>query len=74
MREYHPDPHVLERFVRSVASPPEARLVVRHLLTRCPGCRAIVQELAGRGWAARQESEREPLTESRKVSPRETQE
>ncbi|MES1211177.1 MAG: hypothetical protein ABUL63_02465 [Acidobacteriota bacterium] len=67
MREYHPDPRVLERFVRAVASPPEAQLVVRHLLTRCPRCRAIVQELAEPGWAARQE----PLKESRKASPEE---
>lgn len=55
MKEYHPDSRVLERFVRGVASPPEAQLVVRHLLTRCPRCRAVVQELAqelaGPGWA-----------------------
>lgn len=50
MREYHPDPRALERFVRGLVSRQEVKLVVRHLLTRCPRCLAIVQDLAGPGW------------------------
>lgn len=47
MREYHPAPEVLERFVYGTLGPLECRNVVRHLLTGCPVCRQVT----GRFWA-----------------------
>lgn len=41
----HPDPQLLERFMRAEAGGLERRNVVRHLLTRCPRCLSVTQRL-----------------------------
>jgi len=41
----HPPRDVLLRFALDTANRQENRLVVRHLLTRCPSCAAVVREL-----------------------------
>lgn len=41
----HPEVARLERFMRGDLPRPEARLVVRHLLTRCPLCVAVTGRL-----------------------------
>jgi hypothetical protein len=45
----HPGPGQLGRFVRCELSREESRSVVRHLLTGCPACAALVNPLLGRG-------------------------
>src|SRR3954469_25371445 len=41
----HPDPQLLERFMRNEAGPPERRVVVLHLLTGCAQCVAVTRRL-----------------------------
>lgn len=41
----HPSPDVLHRFVLGTASRLENRLVVRHLLARCPVCLAALRQV-----------------------------
>ena len=43
--ETHPAAATLERFVRAGLGRPEARAVVRHLLTRCPRCVGVTRSL-----------------------------
>ena len=43
--ETHPAAATLERFVRGELGSPEARAVVRHLLTRCPRCVGVTGKL-----------------------------
>jgi anti-sigma factor RsiW len=48
MKDYHPSPDLLKRFLDGTlnsADPTELRRVVRHLLTRCPACQAACQEI-----------------------------
>jgi hypothetical protein len=45
MPENHPDPQLLERFMRNAASPEERRGIVRHLLAGCARCGAITRRL-----------------------------
>ncbi len=40
----HPSQDALLRFVLGAASRQENRLIVRHLLARCPACAAAVRE------------------------------
>jgi|GEM_PF-5517112 len=41
----HPDEEELARFFRGELPPSAARLVVRHLLTRCPRCSQVTRRL-----------------------------
>jgi hypothetical protein len=41
----HPADEVLARFADAATSPAESRLVVRHLLARCPRCGAALRSL-----------------------------
>jgi hypothetical protein len=43
--ETHPAAATLERFVRGELGRPEARTVVRHLLSRCPRCVGATRRL-----------------------------
>ena len=43
----HLEPKELERFLRGELGRAEARRVVRHLLTSCPECVAVVRPLWG---------------------------
>ena len=43
----HPGPGQLGRFVRSELCREESRSIVRHLLTGCPACAALVSPLLG---------------------------
>jgi hypothetical protein len=43
--ETHPGAEELARFVRGELPRPEARLIVRHLLTRCPRCTQVTRRL-----------------------------
>jgi hypothetical protein len=43
----HPDAAKLECFLRGELEKVEVRRVVRHLLTRCPECAAVVRPLWG---------------------------
>jgi hypothetical protein len=52
-RETHPATATLERFVRGELGRPEARAVVRHLLTRCPRCVGVAGKLWRGGNPAR---------------------
>jgi anti-sigma factor RsiW len=45
MKDYHPSPDLLKRFLEGTLDPAERRRVVRHLLTACPACRKITREL-----------------------------
>lgn len=52
MKDYHPSPDLLKRFLDGTLDPDsepdaaaERRRVVRHLLTGCPACRKITREL-----------------------------
>jgi hypothetical protein len=45
MPENHPDPQLLERFMRNEASREERRWIVRHLLAGCARCGAITRRL-----------------------------
>src|SRR5436305_1599704 len=45
MPEKHPDPQLLERFMRNEASREERRWIVRHLLAGCAQCSAITRQL-----------------------------
>src|SRR3954468_20728752 len=45
MPENHPDPQLLERFLRNEASREERRWIVRHLLAGCAQCGAITRRL-----------------------------
>lgn len=45
MKDYHPSPDLLKRFVCGSADAAECRRVVRHLLSGCPSCRKITREL-----------------------------
>lgn len=45
MKDYHPSPDLLKRFVCSALPPEECRRVVRHLLTGCPSCQEVTREL-----------------------------
>ncbi|HEX4965693.1 MAG TPA: hypothetical protein VF173_33085 [Thermoanaerobaculia bacterium] len=49
MSEDHPDPQLLERFMRNQADSPERRTVVRHLLSGCVRCVAVTRRLWGLG-------------------------
>lgn len=51
MTEDHPDPNLLERFMRNEAGPPECRAVVRHLLAGCSRCVAVTQHFWSLGEA-----------------------
>ncbi len=41
----HPAEHELQTFLTGVLPPPEAALVVRHLLTGCPQCLKVTRPL-----------------------------
>jgi tetratricopeptide (TPR) repeat protein len=43
--DQHPDPSLLERFMRNEVRPAERRWVVRHLLSRCSSCMAVTRRL-----------------------------
>lgn len=45
MKDYHPSPDLLKRFVCSTLDPGECRLIVRHLLTGCPTCQEVTRRL-----------------------------
>ena len=45
MPENHPDPQLLERFMRNEAGGEERRRIVRHLLAGCTRCGAITRRL-----------------------------
>jgi len=45
MPDNHPDPQLLERFLRNEASREERRWIVRHLLAGCAQCGAITRRL-----------------------------
>ena len=48
MKDYHPSPDLLKRFVCSTPDPADAaerRRIVRHLLTGCPSCQKVTREL-----------------------------
>jgi hypothetical protein len=45
MPEDHPDPQLLERFMRNEATREERRWIVRHLLAGCARCGAITRRL-----------------------------
>jgi hypothetical protein len=45
MPEDHPDPRLLERFMRNEAAGEERRWIVRHLLAGCARCGAITRRL-----------------------------
>jgi hypothetical protein len=45
MKDYHPSPDLLKRFLNGTLDAAERRRVVRHLLTACPACRKITREL-----------------------------
>jgi hypothetical protein len=48
----HPTRGDLEAFMRGTASRPEARSIVRHLLTGCPSCRRVTSQIWRLGDAA----------------------
>ena len=43
--QQHPDPQLLERFLRCEVEGEERRIVVRHLLTGCPRCVAVTRRV-----------------------------
>lgn len=43
--QQHPDPQLLERFLRCEAEGEERQIVVRHLLTGCPQCMAVTRRV-----------------------------
>jgi anti-sigma factor RsiW len=52
MKDYHPSPDLLKRFLDGTLDPDsepdtaaERRRVVRHLLTGCPACQKVTREL-----------------------------
>jgi hypothetical protein len=45
IRQGHPHPKQLERFMRGELSRPEVAQVVRHLLTGCPACLQATRRL-----------------------------
>ncbi len=45
MKDYHPSPNLLKRFLDGTLDAAGRRRVVRHLLTGCPDCRKITREL-----------------------------
>ncbi|HSS48564.1 MAG TPA: hypothetical protein VLX28_06435 [Thermoanaerobaculia bacterium] len=51
MSGHHPDPQILERFMRNEAGAPERRAVILHLLTGCPQCVALTRRLWSLGEA-----------------------
>jgi tetratricopeptide (TPR) repeat protein len=55
MPEEHPDPQLLERFMRNAAEPAERRRVVRHLLAGCARCAAMTRRLWNLGEAGGEE-------------------
>lgn len=55
-KEDHPDPQLLERFMRNEAEAPERRRVVRHLLAGCARCSALTRRL----WSFGEEPTEEP--------------
>lgn len=53
MTEDHPDPLLLERFMRNEAGGEERRRIVRHLLAGCERCVAVTRRLWSLGDAGR---------------------
>ncbi len=45
MPDHHPDPALLERFMRNATSAEERRWIVRHLLAGCPRCAAVTRRV-----------------------------
>jgi hypothetical protein len=45
LEDSHPDPHLLDRFMRNAADGAERRRVVRHLLAGCARCAAVTRQL-----------------------------
>jgi tetratricopeptide (TPR) repeat protein len=45
MAANHPEPHLLEQFLRGELDPPERRSIVRHLLGGCPACLEVTRRL-----------------------------
>jgi hypothetical protein len=45
MTEDHPDPLLLERFMRNETGSEESRRIVRHLLAGCERCTAVTRRL-----------------------------
>jgi hypothetical protein len=45
MKDYHPSPNLLKRFLEGTLEAAERRRVVRHLLTGCPACQKVTREL-----------------------------
>ncbi|HEX7185233.1 MAG TPA: hypothetical protein VF756_25640 [Thermoanaerobaculia bacterium] len=53
----HPDPQLLERFMRAELKSAERKAIVRHLLTGCPRCVEVTRRL----WALGDFSPDSPL-------------
>ena len=49
MKDYHPSPDLLKRFVCGSLDAAERRRIVRHLLTGCPTCQEVTRELMQAG-------------------------
>jgi len=45
MKDYHPSPDFLKRFLDGTLDATGRRRVVRHLLTGCPACQKVTREL-----------------------------
>jgi len=67
MTEDHPDPLLLERFMRNETVGEERRQVVRHLLTGCERCVAVTRRLWRLGDARPAEDQAE-TTSSRRLA------
>ena len=45
MKDYHPSPDLLKRFVCSDLDSAECRRIVRHLIRGCPTCQEVTRGL-----------------------------
>jgi tetratricopeptide (TPR) repeat protein len=68
MSEDHPEPQLLERFMRNEADGEERRRVVRHLLAGCSRCAAVTRRLWSLG-EARPESPESPPEKRARPGP-----
>jgi len=46
MKDYHPSPDLLKRFLSGRLDAAECRRIVRHLLTGCPSCQEVTRGLS----------------------------
>ena len=67
-RDRHPDPELLERFMRNQAQPSDRLWIVRHLLAGCQKCTAVTRELWSLGDPPRAQH-RQPSTASPAMAP-----